>query len=64
MMSAEYQKSRSIPLRAFQFEANHSAGVISLRAIIIITEAYVTMKKEKHRLRTKRLQQNILLLSE
>jgi hypothetical protein len=37
----------SIPSHSFQFEANHSAEDFSLRAIIVIMEVCVTVKKEK-----------------
>jgi hypothetical protein len=45
--SAECQKTLYISFHAFQFKANQSAGYISLRAVIVIMEAYVTVKKKR-----------------
>jgi hypothetical protein len=43
--SAKYQKFLSILSHSFQFEANHRRGDISLRAVTVIMETYVTVKK-------------------
>jgi hypothetical protein len=45
--SVECQKSLYIPLNAIELKANHCPRYISLRAIIVIMEAYVTVKKRE-----------------